>query len=1125
MQKFNDADLLSAYDDSRYEQPVTVSIGANKKAKNWRPDEKTPDVRALIYRLSEHREGRKDGPALVFGDIVPGERKKTAVREIYAVGLDDDLDPDLPQLADRMKQANRLAICYTTHSHLKTTTQIRRDDLARFAPDAEHDSALAQRYLAEKKHWPARLTETVEYEGTAHTSDGVMCIVKHKPIAKVRIVVPLRVPFRIADFRTSKEAEETWRKIVLAVAKLYGVAGEFDETSGDLNRLFYLPRHAPGAEHETMLCGGELLDWRELELDDLSEQLAKEAGRSGGKSQTPEGGELSAWSHKYAEGFQIADVIENHCPEKIRGNASVGFDIECPHDDSHGNAGDPDDRACFVANAGDTSAPVFVIKCQHNSCREFTNLDLLGKMLADGWFPRDVLESDDYNALGEGAGTQAGDDATESADWLEPELETLGPKPQPKELKALLDRVAAMEDLEARDLAFATVELQVVGGPLKRLVQQARTEANKAAKQKRKAESTGRKKGAKFESKIEVPTWGTGCFVDPELRRPYVWGVDDEGTAVQLHTPLRLCADMIYVDTLEAGKECQGVCIEFEDKDGNLVRRSFTLGQALAPRTSDESIIKHLSNSGVGFATKAGMERVEQAVSASGKSQSAGKVYGTPGARGDNFFLHADGTVIGTPGHYVELESPIALERRGNLDNWRTGIAVAFRPDVVDMRPHIAATILWTFVSPLIDVTKADGMMFALVGPTRSYKSFAFKCGGSAWGSVSEKGRGVIYTFSSTTTKLEEDAMSLSGHAFFADDTSQIKAQFVGQTVCDFAFRITSNGKRGRWGEDHKSFRLAAAISSESRLAELMRLSSYEAPRGLMSRVLEVSTGEAVPDKDHADATGQPIPDDLVKAMTGAWDNPGHAGPAFVQAMFAGGWTREKIGEAVDSHVRDLNGKSEQERSASRAVAFLLVAGTIAQEAKLIPAEFDLRAFALKLWQESRAVNDTAKEMTGRVYEALHREFLSGGVTIYDGYRDRVIKARGGVGIELHTEFRYTKEGAQCFTPAFVVPKAALQKIGGLRENDRTIASAIARDGLLIRERKDKLGWREESRVGLKAYVIDARAVFGDDCDPKIELHTKALGETLIEKIEARLAEALEDHKVQRAEALEAHPD
>lgn len=1110
-----------------YAKEMIVSLGGSSRAKNWKPLHTTPgDFNDM---LSRHRPGNKDGKAFVLGDMASPQRLKNSMRALYGVALDIDTGVPSAVVDAPLAEMGCQAVRYSTHSHNKTESDFSRDDVLEFAQGRPIDTALLREFVAETRRWDSAIASRTEFvRDDRHTHEGIRVVVSHPRMPKHRVVILFQEPFVIAkEGASQKEALAKWEKVPEALANLLGVP--LDKSCRDASRLFYFPRHAKDREFEISLFGGPYFDWRTLALDNPLERVASGLGGGESKSVTEEGRKLGRWAYDRARGFQIVDVIHQFASDRIRHDKGSKIEIECPFDANHSNAGAPEDCACFAVNAGDGLGDFFTISCRHESCHDKTMLDMLGKMLADGWFERDVLENENYNAaILEGDSPEA-DRGQDSADGpaltpqtVESKIREFGGKPSAADLKALLDQIAAVKDDGLRDLLFDTAR-DAVTGKRKETVARARSQAAK----KWKAENNGSKgaakaKGKEAESKIALPPWGSGCYFDPELKRAYVWGSDSGGNDLPLHTPLRLCADMTYVDTLEAGKECQGVCIEFEDKGGKPVRRSFTRGQALAHRNSEGSIIKHLSNSGVGFTT-AGMERVESAVLASGKSETAGKVYGTPGVRGDSFFLHADGTVIGTPGHYVELESPIPLERSGTLDGWCKANAVAFSPDVIAMRPHIPATIMWSFTSPVIDLVKADGLVLALVGPTRSYKTFAFKCAASGWGSVTDKGRGVIHSFNSTTNRLEADVASLSGHAFFADDTSQIKAHVMGQTVCDFVFRITGNGKRGRLGEDHQTFRLAAAISSESRLAELMRLSSYEAPRGLMSRVLEVSTGEAVPDKEHPDATGQPVPDDLVKAMMESWRNAGHAGPAFVQAMFAGGWTREKIEDAVDSHVRDLNGKSEQERSASRAVAFLLVAGTIAQEAKLIPVEFDLRAFALKLWQESRGANDTSGEMSVRVYEALHREFMSGYVTIYDERRERVIKARGGLGIELHTEFKHTnKDKVICFTPAFVVPKSALQKIGGLREAPKAIASAIKRDGYLIPERPGKLAWREESRIGVEAYVIDARAVFGDDCDPKIELHTKSLaGETLAEQITAGLVEALEDHTARRAKVIE----
>src|ERR1700761_2521853 len=62
--RYNDARLLNDFDinDPRYLQEFKWTIGPNKESRNWRYDDRTPDVRTLIERLSQHREDKsKDG--------------------------------------------------------------------------------------------------------------------------------------------------------------------------------------------------------------------------------------------------------------------------------------------------------------------------------------------------------------------------------------------------------------------------------------------------------------------------------------------------------------------------------------------------------------------------------------------------------------------------------------------------------------------------------------------------------------------------------------------------------------------------------------------------------------------------------------------------------------------------------------------------------------------------------------------------------------------------------------------------------------------------------------------------------------------------------------------------------
>jgi Family of unknown function (DUF5906) len=413
---YHDARLLTPFDpeDARYQQEIKISFGPNAEAKTWIP--KSMSIAAFIERLAEHREGKKDGPAFVTGEVIGKRRVKAAMKGLYAVGLDIDCGIPSATVDAAMVKRNCLAIRYTTHSHFRDRTELKLDPITKWAKGAEIDDDLIQRYLREEKHWAEEILLSARFVGQDHTERGLMGFVEHAPMAKHRVVFPFAAPFVIADEAkgtTQQAAMDKWSKVPLALAESLGLP--IDKTGVDPSRLFFTPRHARNRPWEITITGGALLDWRDLTLEDPLEELAREGARSGGKSKTDAGRELGRdWSRDRAEGFQIVDVLRNECPDKIRRESGAGVNIECPFDDSHSNSGDPEDSACWAVNAGEGQSPVFTVSCRHDSCREFTCLDMLAKMLADKWFGREVLESGDYNPEIDGSESGSGGDSEDS---------------------------------------------------------------------------------------------------------------------------------------------------------------------------------------------------------------------------------------------------------------------------------------------------------------------------------------------------------------------------------------------------------------------------------------------------------------------------------------------------------------------------------------------------------------------------------------------------------------------------------------------------------------------------------------------------------------------------------------
>ena len=215
---------------------------------------------------------------------------------------------------------------------------------------------------------------------------------------KNRVIILFKEHFVIErEGKTQADAMKKWAKVPEALARLLNVP--FDTSCTDPSRLFYLPRHAKGKPFSISLFGGPYFDWRTLELEDPMEKLAAAISKGKSKSVTEEGRELGRWSLKRAHGFQIADVIDAYAPDRIRHNTGHGIEIECPFDEDHSNAGDQEDRACLVVNAGEGTSEFFTISCRHETCRDKTMLDMLGKMVKDGWFEKSVIDDEQFNAI------------------------------------------------------------------------------------------------------------------------------------------------------------------------------------------------------------------------------------------------------------------------------------------------------------------------------------------------------------------------------------------------------------------------------------------------------------------------------------------------------------------------------------------------------------------------------------------------------------------------------------------------------------------------------------------------------------------------------------------------------
>jgi hypothetical protein len=394
---YGEAKVITPYDESMYDgKQIVVSLGSNQFSKNWVP-QKLP-LTGLIHQFTKHEIGKKDGVAVVFADMVKGQRVKKSIKTCTAIGLDIDTGTPSAVVDKAIAELGCLAIRATTHSHGKTSSEINKDKLLKFRPETEEiDTELCQAFLRDKEQWDESIVKTVKFVEEDHTEKGIVARVSHKPMPKHRVILPLENEYVIADEgRTQIEAMAKWAKVPAALAARVGVP--FDRSCTDPSRLFYTPRHDKGKPYEISLFGGPLFQLSNLQLDNVFDAVAAEFAKGGGsKSVTLEGRNLGKWWVKTAHGFQIMDVIEEYCPDRKRSKATYGYNIECPFDEDHSNAGDASDGACYAVNAADGPNEFFVVKCQHEGCKDKTANDMLGKMIKDEWFDREVIDDPNFN--------------------------------------------------------------------------------------------------------------------------------------------------------------------------------------------------------------------------------------------------------------------------------------------------------------------------------------------------------------------------------------------------------------------------------------------------------------------------------------------------------------------------------------------------------------------------------------------------------------------------------------------------------------------------------------------------------------------------------------------------------
>lgn len=361
--------------------------------------------------FSRHPVGkRKEGPCVVLGASVEGARKADAMTEMAALGLDVDSGAALDDVVATIRQKNLLALIYTSFNHGKSGLELKRDDVMRKLGISDDPTlAQVQEYLrmhSKNRYEESFIAQVRIKDAKCQTSKGVQIVLDTPPLDKYRIIFPLAEAVKLIDLApTQRECLEIWEDKVTGMAQVeLGI--HFDTSATDPSRLFFTARHAEDAEWDCMILRGEPLRFEDVPTMKKSDYTRSRGGvAAAGREvnqwgdliyKAPSGRSLNDWH--FGEGgakdrFQLTTLLEEMCPDKIRGNPGQGkVEVECPFEHEHSTEGG---TACMAIDALDANTQYWTMFCHHDSCQGRHKLEFLEEMLAQGWFEEGVLYDED----------------------------------------------------------------------------------------------------------------------------------------------------------------------------------------------------------------------------------------------------------------------------------------------------------------------------------------------------------------------------------------------------------------------------------------------------------------------------------------------------------------------------------------------------------------------------------------------------------------------------------------------------------------------------------------------------------------------------------------------------------
>lgn len=376
---------------------------------------------APAWGFSRHPVGKqKEGAAIVLGSSVGGARKAKAMDTMFAMGLDVDSGASLDDTLDKLEVLGLFCFVYTSFRHGQTGLELKRDEVLRkleIARDPTDEEVRTFLKDHDKHRYEESFVAGCTIEKQKHqTTEGVKIVLDTPPLDKFRLIFPLAEPVKLIELAdTQAECLTIWEDKITGLARnTLGV--HFDTSCTDPSRLFYTARHPKDAKDwYCAIVQGDPLAFDDIRAMKKAEYTRDRApGGDNVRYYTESGVDLNSWYFDHADRFQIAELLETLCPDKVRGEAASvsGKVIECPFESGHSSEGG---SGTIAINALDAREERGTIKCSHDSCQGRKNAEHLAEMLAQGWFTEEELFDPDSGFILEAGEEAKGEEAETEA--------------------------------------------------------------------------------------------------------------------------------------------------------------------------------------------------------------------------------------------------------------------------------------------------------------------------------------------------------------------------------------------------------------------------------------------------------------------------------------------------------------------------------------------------------------------------------------------------------------------------------------------------------------------------------------------------------------------------------------